>query len=47
VDIDMDKIKQIAEQFAIRGIQTYYVGGMVRDKHLGIPNDDINLFYAA
>ena len=39
----MDKIKQIAEQFAIRGIQTYYVGGMVRDKHLGIPNDDIDI----
>src|SRR4051812_47615809 len=39
----MDKLKYIAEQFHLRGIEAYYVGGYVRDKLLGEESEDIDI----
>lgn len=36
-------IKTIAEALASKGIDSYYVGGCVRDAHLGIESDDIDV----
>lgn len=39
----MDILKVIAEEFKNHEVSCYYVGGTVRDKILGIPNDDIDI----
>lgn len=39
----MQKLIQIAKEFKEHGVDMYYVGGMVRDKLMGIENDDIDI----
>lgn len=39
----MEIIRKIAEEMLNNGIDSYYVGGTVRDKLIGIPVDDIDI----